>query len=213
MSKISLGLCLIQWSKIFTGHWMKWTRDQNWRRTIKSQLRSKLGRAILIPEPGQFPLTPSGLILKILGTKTNSNTVKSVSNDVIFSYLKSVAPALYKEFEASSKIVIFKGDLNYRKLVGDLDWNPTTSFSTALQGFQPAPIAALRTLVGATLLYLDIRNESTSKDKLNYVSEIGCRRGLESRPKWRDVFAGWELDGQRKLWHDSIYIQLVNMST
>ena len=66
---------------------------------------------------------------------------------MIFSYLKTVAPGLYKEFESTSRLVIFKGDLNYRKLVGDLDWNPTTSFGIALQGFHPAPIVALRTLV------------------------------------------------------------------
>ena len=55
------------------------------------------------------------------------------------------APDLYKELETSS-IILFKGDLNYRKLAHDRKWNPTTDFQTALGNFHPAPLCALRTL-------------------------------------------------------------------
>ena len=55
------------------------------------------------------------------------------------------APDLYKELGKSS-LILFKGDLNYRKLTRDRKWNPTTSFETALDQFQPAPLCALRTL-------------------------------------------------------------------
>ena len=56
-----------------------------------------------------------------------------------------VAPDLYAQL-AASDLVIFKGDLNYRKLVGDLDWARTTPFDQALGDFRPTKVLALRTL-------------------------------------------------------------------
>lgn len=46
---------------------------------------------------------------------------------------------------AEATVVIIKGDLNYRRLVGDAHWDPTTSFQD-LTSYFPAPLAALRTL-------------------------------------------------------------------
>lgn len=46
---------------------------------------------------------------------------------------------------AEATVVIIKGDLNYRRLVGDAHWTPTTSFQN-LTSYFPAPLAALRTL-------------------------------------------------------------------
>lgn len=59
--------------------------------------------------------------------------------------MKKYSPDLYAEL-GKSCLVIFKGDLNYRKLVGDRNWPTTTSFEVSLQGFHPAPVCALRTL-------------------------------------------------------------------
>ena len=62
-----------------------------------------------------------------------------------FSSMKSIKPDLYANLSQSS-LIIFKGDLNYRKLTGDRKWSCHTSFDTSLRGFHPAPLCALRTL-------------------------------------------------------------------
>ncbi len=46
---------------------------------------------------------------------------------------------------ARADLVISKGDANYRRLVGDCHWDPTTPFQIAA-GYFPTPLVALRTL-------------------------------------------------------------------
>jgi len=62
-----------------------------------------------------------------------------------FAAMKTVAPDLYTQLQEAS-LVIFKGDLNYRKLVADRNWLYATPFSESLGGFQPTAVCALRTL-------------------------------------------------------------------
>ncbi|MGW7263808.1 damage-control phosphatase ARMT1 family protein [Streptomyces sp. NPDC054842] len=60
---------------------------------------------------------------------------------------------------ARADLTILKGDLNYRRLVGDRLWPPTTSFAAATAYF-PGPVAALRTLKSDVVVGLTTRAES-----------------------------------------------------
>lgn len=62
-----------------------------------------------------------------------------------FSKMKEMAPTLYESI-AEADLVIFKGDLNYRKLLADINWDTTTDFRTALSGFEPTNLCSLRTI-------------------------------------------------------------------
>ncbi|WP_432035236.1 damage-control phosphatase ARMT1 family protein [Streptomyces cucumeris] len=60
---------------------------------------------------------------------------------------------LRSEYAAAS-VTIMKGDLNYRRLVGDRLWPPTTPF-TECTAYFPGPVAALRTLKSDVITGLD----------------------------------------------------------
>jgi hypothetical protein len=60
---------------------------------------------------------------------------------------------LREEFTAAT-VTVLKGDLNYRRLVGDRLWGPTTPFAERTAYF-PGPVAALRTLKSDVITGLD----------------------------------------------------------
>ncbi|CAJ0582745.1 unnamed protein product, partial [Mesorhabditis spiculigera] len=66
-----------------------------------------------------------------------------------FCDMKEYAPRLYTQFTESS-LLVFKGDLNYRKLTGDRYWPHVTPFKETLRGFQPCPVLALRAMKAQT---------------------------------------------------------------
>jgi hypothetical protein len=53
-----------------------------------------------------------------------------------------------------ASLTIMKGDLNYRRLAGDLAWPPSTPFGEAVSYF-PGPVAALRTLKSDVVTGID----------------------------------------------------------
>ncbi|KAM3968995.1 damage-control phosphatase ARMT1 [Aphomia sociella] len=63
----------------------------------------------------------------------------------VYKDMKKYDHNLYRKLQFAVT-VLFKGDLNYRKLLADKNWNSVTGFEAALQGFIPAPIIALRTV-------------------------------------------------------------------
>ncbi|MFE7524380.1 damage-control phosphatase ARMT1 family protein [Kitasatospora sp. NPDC057542] len=63
-------------------------------------------------------------------------------------------PADLRAEFAGAALTIVKGDLNYRRLVGDRLWPPTTPFAEAVGHF-PSAVAALRTLKSDVIVGLD----------------------------------------------------------
>jgi hypothetical protein len=76
----------------------------------------------------------------------------------------SVAPMGYQDLPlvedglradaAAAMLTIMKGDLNYRRLVGDRGWPATSSFASRTSYF-PGPVVALRTLKSNVIVGLD----------------------------------------------------------
>lgn len=68
-------------------------------------------------------------------------------------------PGDLREELATATLTLVKGDLNYRRLVGDRRWPPTTPFAQVTAHF-PGPVAALRTLKSDVITGLDARTEA-----------------------------------------------------
>lgn len=86
--------------------------------------------------------------------------------------MKELAPELHAHLR-DSNLVIFKGDLNFRKLTGDVQWPPSTPFETAIGPLSGSfPILSLRTnkadvIVGVDKHVAEKLDESGEKWRYN----------------------------------------------
>ncbi|GAA6059403.1 hypothetical protein JCM10212_003635 [Sporobolomyces blumeae] len=104
-------------------------------------------------DEGKFKLSvPKDLKM---GEDRDSRGAEFWTSPYPFSDLPLVAPELLKELQRS-KLVIFKGDLNYRKLVSDAWWDPAGSFDEALGPLRgQIDLLSLRTLKADTVVGLE----------------------------------------------------------
>lgn len=89
---------------------------------------------------------------------------------------------LYSHF-VRSKLVIFKGDMNYRKLTGDRKWEPTTAFTTSIGPLasQGIKVLSLRTVKADVLVGLSAGVfEKASEDWKQQGAKDGKRGWLYS---------------------------------
>jgi hypothetical protein len=85
-------------------------------------------------------------------------------------------PAHLRAELASARMVILKGDANYRRLIGDALWPPSAPFEQAC-AFFPAPIACLRTMKSDAVLGL-APGMAEELDGADPEWRINGRRGL-----------------------------------
>ncbi|PWN22259.1 DUF89-domain-containing protein [Microstroma glucosiphilum] len=118
---------------------------------------------------GKFKLSVP--VVTKLGESTGLAEGDFWTEGVGYDQMGQVAPGLLSELREKSALVIFKGDLNYRKLTGDLQWPTTTPFETSIGALAGSfPLLSLRTC------------------KADVV--VGLAEGVEERvakedPKWR----------------------------
>ncbi|KAI8477680.1 amine oxidase, partial [Branchiostoma belcheri] len=102
-----------------------------------------------------------------------------------YSQMEAVAPDLYADL-AKSHLVVFKGDLNYRKITGDLKWPHTVPFSRALRGFLPSALCTLRTLKADLIVGL----EEGQAERIE--------REAEEAADWMKFKGRWEYRSERQ---------------
>lgn len=80
-----------------------------------------------------------------------------------YDQMEAIDPLLYKNFEENSSLVILKGDLNYRKLIGDLDWPFDIELKLAARNFHPTSVCAIRCIKADLIAGFDFQNENFLK--------------------------------------------------
>ncbi|KAF9696584.1 hypothetical protein EKO04_005208 [Ascochyta lentis] len=102
--------------------------------------------------------------------------------------LPKAEPQLYEDLQ-SSELVIFKGDLNYRKLTADAEWPATTPFTEAIGPMGPGSgvrVLALRTCKADVVVGLPEGKDEELKQTAGGSTENGARKWAWSG-KWAVV--------------------------
>jgi Damage-control phosphatase ARMT1-like domain len=94
--------------------------------------------------------------------------------------LRLMPPDLADDLAAAS-LVLVKGDLNYRRLVGDRRWDPATPLA-AVTGYLPAPVLALRTLKSDVVVGLDPATASSLEESGGSWRTDGTHALVQLRP-------------------------------
>jgi uncharacterized protein with ATP-grasp and redox domains len=90
-------------------------------------------------------------------------------------FLWQMPPRLQQAF-SNAQLVILKGDLNYRRSVGDAIWDTVTPYEDVVSYF-PAPLLALRTLKSDPIVGL-APGMATALDQVDALWRTNGRRGL-----------------------------------
>ncbi|MGW3030629.1 damage-control phosphatase ARMT1 family protein [Streptomyces sp. NPDC001178] len=127
--------------------------------------RGRIGRAVLHIKPYPYYVSDATTadVLDALRRLTGARGAAAEYGRILWSAMAdgrlglrahpfSAGPLPYADMPgdlraelATAALTVVKGDLNYRRLVGDRLWEPTTSFADVTAHF-PGPVAALRTL-------------------------------------------------------------------
>lgn len=102
--------------------------------------------------------------------------------------LPKTAPSLYQDLQESA-LVIFKGDLNYRKLTGDAMWDPRTPFGEAIGSLglgSGVRVLALRTCKADVVVDLPEGEDERLKGMEGGGGDSGARKWAWSG-KWAVV--------------------------
>ncbi|KAK3370070.1 hypothetical protein B0H63DRAFT_486072 [Podospora didyma] len=95
-----------------------------------------------------------------------------------FWRLPHEAPDLVEDLK-TSELVIFKGDLNYRKLVADASWDPTTPFTEAIGPLGPGSginVLSLRTCKGDVVVGLKPGEDEKLRQTEDGGGDTGARK-------------------------------------
>ncbi len=86
-------------------------------------------------------------------------------------------PANLRQIFNAARLVIIKGDANYRRTVGDCLWSPDTAFSDLLR-YLDAPVLCLRTLKSDPVIGLPSADLAAQLDHSDPQWRVNGKRGL-----------------------------------